>query len=126
VRLSNFAQYLSNFAQQRRLRRTFHLGQKRLTWEYGGALRVDGATRSRSIRMLLAIARRSVLTAVLAGFGRTGRVRALVTSDPSASSKTVRRSNARVPSLIGTPSAINCRRRSSHAETTEFERSFLR
>jgi tungstate transport system permease protein len=39
--------------------------------EYGGALRVDGATRSRSIRMLLAIARRSVLTAVLAGFGRT-------------------------------------------------------
>ena len=39
--------------------------------EYGGALRVDGATRVRSIRMLLAIARRSVLTAVLAGFGRT-------------------------------------------------------
>jgi tungstate transport system permease protein len=39
--------------------------------EYGGALRVDGATRSRSIGMLLAIARRSVLTAVLAGFGRT-------------------------------------------------------
>ena len=39
--------------------------------EYGGALRIDGATRSRSIRMLLAIARRSVVTAVLAGFGRT-------------------------------------------------------
>jgi tungstate transport system permease protein len=39
--------------------------------EYGGALRVDGATRSLSIRMLLAIARRSVVTAVLAGFGRT-------------------------------------------------------
>jgi tungstate transport system permease protein len=39
--------------------------------EYGGALRVDGATRLRSIRMLLAIARRSVLTAVLAGCGRT-------------------------------------------------------
>jgi tungstate transport system permease protein len=39
--------------------------------QYGGALRVDGATRLRSIRMLLAIARRSVLTAVLAGFGRT-------------------------------------------------------
>ena len=39
--------------------------------EYGGALGVDGATRSRSIRMLLAIARRSVVTAVLAGFGRT-------------------------------------------------------
>jgi hypothetical protein len=39
--------------------------------EYGGALRVDGATRLRSIRMLLTISRRSVLTAVLAGFGRT-------------------------------------------------------
>ena len=39
--------------------------------EYGGALRVDGATRSRSIGMLLAIARRSVVTAVLAGFERT-------------------------------------------------------
>jgi len=39
--------------------------------EYGGALRVDGATRSRSIQMLLAIARPAVLTAVLAGFGRT-------------------------------------------------------
>jgi tungstate transport system permease protein len=39
--------------------------------EYGGALRVDGATRLRSIRMLLAIARPSVVTAVLAGFGRT-------------------------------------------------------
>jgi tungstate transport system permease protein len=39
--------------------------------EYGGALRVDGATRFRSIRTLLAIARRPVLTAVLAGFGRT-------------------------------------------------------
>jgi tungstate transport system permease protein len=39
--------------------------------EYGGALRVEGATRLRSIKMLLRIARRSVLTAVLAGFGRT-------------------------------------------------------
>jgi tungstate transport system permease protein len=39
--------------------------------EYGGALRVDGASRLRSISVLLAIARRSVLTAVLAGFGRT-------------------------------------------------------
>ncbi|HEV2098782.1 MAG TPA: ABC transporter permease [Stellaceae bacterium] len=39
--------------------------------EYGGALRVDGATRWRSIWMLLMIARRSVVTAVLAGFGRT-------------------------------------------------------
>ena len=36
--------------------------------EYGGALRVDGATPLRSIRILLAISRRSVLTAVLAGF----------------------------------------------------------
>lgn len=39
--------------------------------EYGGALRVDGAGRMRSIRVLLAIARQPVLTAVLAGFGRT-------------------------------------------------------
>jgi len=39
--------------------------------EYGGALRVDGTTWSRSIGMLLAIARGSVVTAVLAGFGRT-------------------------------------------------------
>jgi len=39
--------------------------------EYGRALRVDGATPLRSIRILLAISRRSVLTAVLAGFGRT-------------------------------------------------------
>ena len=39
--------------------------------EYGGALRVDGATPARSMRMLIAIARRPVLTAILAGFGRT-------------------------------------------------------
>lgn len=39
--------------------------------DYGGALRADGAGRWRSIRVLLAIARRSVVTAVLAGFGRT-------------------------------------------------------
>jgi tungstate transport system permease protein len=39
--------------------------------EYGRALRVDGATRLRSIRMLLAIAQRPIITAVLAGFGRT-------------------------------------------------------
>jgi len=39
--------------------------------EYGDALRVEGASRPRSIRLMLAIARRSVLTAVLAGFGRT-------------------------------------------------------
>jgi tungstate transport system permease protein len=41
-------------------------------WQgYGAALRVDGATRLQSIRMLLAIARLPALTAVLAGFGRT-------------------------------------------------------
>ena len=39
--------------------------------EYGDALRVDGASRVRMIGMLLLIARSSVLTAVLAGFGRT-------------------------------------------------------
>jgi len=39
--------------------------------EYRGALRVDGGTRPRSIQMLLEIARPGVLTAVLAGFGRT-------------------------------------------------------
>ena len=39
--------------------------------EYGDALRVDGASRPRAIRMLLMIARPPVLTAVLAGFGRT-------------------------------------------------------
>lgn len=39
--------------------------------EYGAALQVDGATRFRSIPHLLAIARTRVVTAVLAGFGRT-------------------------------------------------------
>jgi tungstate transport system permease protein len=39
--------------------------------EYGGALRLEGASRLRSIQVLLAIARRSALTAVLAGFGCT-------------------------------------------------------
>jgi tungstate transport system permease protein len=39
--------------------------------EYGGALPVEGPSRLRSIGVLMAIARRSVLTAVLAGFGRT-------------------------------------------------------
>lgn len=39
--------------------------------QYGAALRVDGASRFRAIGVLLAIARRSVVTAVLAGFGRT-------------------------------------------------------
>lgn len=39
--------------------------------EYGAALQVDGATRLQSILHLLAIARTRVVTAVLAGFGRT-------------------------------------------------------
>src|SRR5262252_6403093 len=39
--------------------------------EYGDALSVDGASGPRVIRMLLVIARPPVLTAVLAGFGRT-------------------------------------------------------
>ena len=39
--------------------------------EYGGALQVDGATPLRSIPMLLAMARTQLLTAGLAGFGRT-------------------------------------------------------
>ncbi len=39
--------------------------------EYGDALRVDGPTRLRAILMLLLIARPPILTAILAGFGRT-------------------------------------------------------
>jgi len=39
--------------------------------EYGGALQVDGATRLRAIPHLLAMARRRLVTAILAGFGRT-------------------------------------------------------
>ena len=39
--------------------------------EYADAFRVDGASRARVIPMLLVIAQPSVLTAVLAGFGRT-------------------------------------------------------
>jgi tungstate transport system permease protein len=39
--------------------------------EYGAALQVDGATRLQSVPRLLAIARTRVVTAVLAGFGRT-------------------------------------------------------
>ena len=38
--------------------------------DYGGALLIDGASRLRALPELLAIARRPVLTAVLAGFGR--------------------------------------------------------
>ena len=39
--------------------------------EYGDALQVDGATRLQTIPHLLAIARSRLVTAVLAGFGRT-------------------------------------------------------
>ena len=39
--------------------------------EYGAALEVDGATRLQAIPHLLAIGRNRVVTAVLAGFGRT-------------------------------------------------------
>lgn len=39
--------------------------------EYGPALQIDGATGLRSIPQLLAMARRRLVTAVLAGFGRT-------------------------------------------------------
>lgn len=39
--------------------------------EYGPALEVDGASRLRAIPHLLTIARRRLLTAFLAGFGRT-------------------------------------------------------
>jgi tungstate transport system permease protein len=39
--------------------------------DYGGALRIDGATPLRSIPTLLAIGRTHMLTAALAGFGRT-------------------------------------------------------
>ena len=39
--------------------------------DYGGALQVDGATRLRAIPALLAMGRMRMLTAALAGFGRT-------------------------------------------------------
>jgi tungstate transport system permease protein len=39
--------------------------------DYGDALRIDGLSRLRAIRMLLIIARPSIMTAILAGFGRT-------------------------------------------------------
>jgi tungstate transport system permease protein len=48
-----------------------HSASADLWAEYGGALQVDGATRRRAIPHLLAMGRRSVITAVLAGFGRT-------------------------------------------------------
>jgi tungstate transport system permease protein len=48
-----------------------HSASADLWAEYGPALQVDGATRLRAVSHLLAIGRRRVLTAVLAGFGRT-------------------------------------------------------
>jgi tungstate transport system permease protein len=48
-----------------------HSASADLWAEYGGALQVDGATKLRAIPHLLAIARTRLITAVLAGFGRT-------------------------------------------------------
>ena len=48
-----------------------HSASADLWAEYGGALQVDGATRLRAIPRLLAMARRRLVTAILAGFGRT-------------------------------------------------------
>jgi tungstate transport system permease protein len=48
-----------------------HSASADLWAEYGGALQIDGATRLRAIPHLLAMARRRLVTAVLAGFGRT-------------------------------------------------------
>ena len=48
-----------------------HSASADLWTEYGGALQVDGATRLRAIPHLLAMARRRLVTAILAGFGRT-------------------------------------------------------
>lgn len=48
-----------------------HSASTDLWAEYGAALQVDGATRLCVVSHLLAIGRRRLLTAVLAGFGRT-------------------------------------------------------
>jgi tungstate transport system permease protein len=48
-----------------------HRAVAQLWADYGGALLVDGATRWRAIPTLLAIGRLDLLTAALAGFGRT-------------------------------------------------------
>lgn len=48
-----------------------HSASQDLWAEYGPPLQVDGATRLRAIPHLLAMARLRVITAVLAGFGRT-------------------------------------------------------
>jgi tungstate transport system permease protein len=48
-----------------------HAASADLWAEYGAAFQVDGATRSRTIPHLLAMARTRLVTAFLAGFGRT-------------------------------------------------------
>ncbi|MBV8188180.1 MAG: ABC transporter permease [Alphaproteobacteria bacterium] len=48
-----------------------HRAMNGLWTDYGGALLVDGATRLRAIPTLLAMGRLPILTAALAGFGRT-------------------------------------------------------
>jgi tungstate transport system permease protein len=48
-----------------------HAASADLWAEYGAARQVDGATRLRSVPHLLAMARLQLVTAVLAGFGRT-------------------------------------------------------
>jgi len=48
-----------------------HSASADLWAKYGGALQVDGGTRLRAIPHLLAMARRRLVTAILAGFGRT-------------------------------------------------------
>ena len=48
-----------------------HRAVEEVWGQYGGALMVDGATRLRAIPNLIAMARLHVLTATLAGFGRT-------------------------------------------------------
>jgi tungstate transport system permease protein len=48
-----------------------HAASADLWAEYGAALQVDGATRLRAVPHLLAMARLRLVTAILAGFGRT-------------------------------------------------------
>jgi tungstate transport system permease protein len=48
-----------------------HAAAADLWAQYGAALQVDGATRLRAVPHLLAMARLQLVTAVLAGFGRT-------------------------------------------------------
>ena len=48
-----------------------HAASADLWAEYGAALQADGATRLRAVPHLLAMARLRLVTAVLAGFGRT-------------------------------------------------------